>query len=1011
MKFLYALLFLIIFSFNLQAQNYIRQYPITGAVEISNSMSRLICSVYDSVLQDTITYNTPWRPGQIIISDNAYGKIGFTTWQNMMNQNDIVGFISYDHLLHLFTYDDQVIVLDTDEQANVICGPNWINVFKRYDNEATENNFYRYHPYLHKWFKSEMFNDYAINAWTWPPIGNLDVLFLWHDDLTFLYDPIQDSAHILARTQSGVNDHREDHVVNNTNWNDYNDFRTYDPQLHQWILYPRINLEGKVVNGIFWANDIDSTKQKFLFLYDHAIQQWVTDSINSGVISNPVINDRVVTYKDSISPLNKRIVSLVYNPISHQWIKDVSIASGTVSGLTIQNGTVKWTDSNGLNVRGYNNSTGWGNYNTTAALHFYLTDFSSQGYPMIHVRNYSVGTDSIYFDFGDGVISLDNRQAMWHGYETSGTYTVCIFDSAGVQGNCQSTTINMCANAGSISFTNDSICEGDSLTLSLPASNGNIQWQSGNGVIWINETGPGANSPAYNVAPTQTIIYRAVVTSPGCLNAYSNAKQIYVHKNFISVSLSDTVLSRCINTWAEVKVLGISPGHTFQWQYDIGNGWINTSTLSTYSIAHTVNGLYRVILTSGGCFTDTSAIINSTVIAIPPTPLTVGDTACGPGVVNLQANGIGTMLWRQSSQDSILHIGNTFSPIVTGYSTFYVTASDGDLDSIGYVNNAIGTTGTVVNETKGLRLYAASPALIEYLYVYPQQAGLVKINLFHANSRKLIKSLNRQVTPTPGGVKIWFRAYMNGNTFYDLVVDSTSVPVTINTSGFNYPIVSGVSAITIAGYVDTTFHSTSDYYNFYNINVTNGCRSAQAALSVPYYQPLNATIQNQGPLVFCVGDSVILTAGPSSGVIYQWRKNNIPVGTGINYTATTAGDYHVIVSNSVCSDPSPILQVSTPCIAQGTSERTSQSNAALQEAMVTYQHFGEKVILYLNDTSKKMYTILISDQNGNELRKEQDYFFKHTNQIEWDVQDLAPGVYYMTIQSKDITINREFIKN
>ncbi|MBK7970353.1 MAG: hypothetical protein IPK08_16210 [Bacteroidetes bacterium] len=66
---------------------------------------------------------------------------------------------------------------------------------------------------------------------------------------------------------------------------------------------------------------------------------------------------------------------MVYNPLLHQWVRDSIAVNGVASGLTIENGTVKWNDANGTNIRGYDQVTGWGNYNTTLLMHFALEDY------------------------------------------------------------------------------------------------------------------------------------------------------------------------------------------------------------------------------------------------------------------------------------------------------------------------------------------------------------------------------------------------------------------------------------------------------------------------------------------------------------------------------------------------------------------------------------------------------------------------------------------------------------
>ncbi len=281
----------------------------------------------------------------------------------------------------------------------------------------------------------------------------------------FYYDPVIDSVYDeLISCVGNVQDEKEDYYISNENCYDYYDYWMYDAGLKQFQQYPRSNVEGRVDRGIFTGNDIDSTAKKFFFVYDPAIQQWVTDSVFSSQLSNIKVKDRIVAYTDTSLSSGKHVFYMAYHPVQHAWIKDSTQVTGAITGFIIQNGTVKWNDSNGSHVRGYDNSIGWGNFNTVPFLNFHLTDFTGDGYPMIHVRNLSIGADSVVFNFGDGVTSKNSRHVFWHSYNESGTYDVCISDSSATQSWCQQVTMNLCATISGIIVANDTICEGDSTT-------------------------------------------------------------------------------------------------------------------------------------------------------------------------------------------------------------------------------------------------------------------------------------------------------------------------------------------------------------------------------------------------------------------------------------------------------------------------------------------------------------------------------------------------------------------
>jgi hypothetical protein len=96
------------------------------------------------------------------------------------------------------------------------------------------------------------------------------------------------------------------------------------------------------------------------------------------------------------------------------------------------------------------------------------------------------------------------------------TYTLIGDD--GTCGNIDSVFISVgpASVAGTATITSDTICFGSVATLNLTGNTGNIQWQSYDGSMWVNETGPGSTSNQYTVSPPSFTQYRAVVTSGGC---------------------------------------------------------------------------------------------------------------------------------------------------------------------------------------------------------------------------------------------------------------------------------------------------------------------------------------------------------------------------------------------------------------------------------------------------------------------------------------------------------------
>lgn len=73
-------------------------------------------------------------------------------------------------------------------------------------------------------------------------------------------------------------------------------------------------------------------------------------------------------------------------------------------------------------------------------------------------------------------------------------------------------------------------------------------------------------------------------------------------------------------------------------------------------------------------------------------------------------------------------------------------------------------------------------------------------------------------------------------------------------------------------------------------------------------------LTQSGPLSFCNGDSVTLTAN-GTGYQYQWKKNNVNIAgaTAKTYVAKTTGIYKCKVTNSCGSKTSGTRTVTVPC--------------------------------------------------------------------------------------------------
>jgi hypothetical protein len=124
-----------------------------------------------------------------------------------------------------------------------------------------------------------------------------------------------------------------------------------------------------------------------------------------------------------------------------------------------------------------------------------------------------------------------------------------------------------------------------------------------------------------------------------------------------------------------------------------------------------------------------------------------------------------------------------------------------------------------------------------------------------------------------------------------------------------------LNGVNIGGATASTYTITSAGNYTVVVTNSNSCSTTSAVFVVNSSSNPTATIT--GTNSFCAGNNSVLSAAastPGSGTIasYQWQLNGVNIGgaTAVNYTATAAGNYTVIVTNSFgCNATSPAFNV------------------------------------------------------------------------------------------------------
>lgn len=208
-----------------------------------------------------------------------------------------------------------------------------------------------------------------------------------------------------------------------------------------------------------------------------------------------------------------------------------------------------------------------------------------------------------------------------------------------------------------------------------------------------------------------------------------------------------------------------------------------------------------------------------------------------------------------------------------------------------------------------------------------------------------------------------------------------------------------IPGATYAVYIATTSGN-------YACQVTNACGSVlSSAIHVTSQKKPTANITAGGPVVFCAGGSVVLTANSGVGLGYQWLKNavNIVGATSINYTATTAGNYTCLVTKTAtgCNKLSNPVTVTVNCKDELLSDENNlmliYPNPSTDNIIITLSNFILNTSfspLTITDLSGKIISEINISSSENEI----------------DISNYPSGIYFVKMIIDDKQLIEKFIK-
>lgn len=525
--------------------------------------------------------------------------------------------------------------------------------------------------------------------------------------------------------------------------------------------------------------------------------------------------------------------------------------------------------------------------------------------------------------------------------------------------------------AVTITPATQTICSGAATNLALTSSVGGSQF--GWTVAQTGATGAAAgNGTAITQSLTTTalaagnVIYTIIPSANGCSG---NAATATVTVNPVpAATATPTTQTICSATVTSVALTANVAGTTYAWTV-AQSGVTGGTAASGTNIAQTLtnagttsaSATYSVIPTAGGCPGATIPV----TITVNPTPVVtatpVSQTLCSGGVtsVNLASATAGTTYSWTVSQSGITGAtagnGNTIAQTltttapVTGTATYTVTPT---------ANTCVGVTKTVIITVDAIpaapgtitgadapcagstQIYsvAAVSGAGSYIWTLPpgwtgsSAANTITVTVGTSNGTIKVKSSNNcgtsaESTKTVVTTPVLAAAISISNDAPALLCSGTIVNFTANTTaGGSQPIYQWKLNGNAIGNNSSIFsYAPQDGDTISCVLISNyPCLTSNNLTSNEIVMQVTETVNPSLNIYVeenhvCSDEEVTFLATPQHGgsaPVYQWKRNNLNVGTGgINYIYTPVdGDVItcIMASNAMCANPDTVLSNAVP---------------------------------------------------------------------------------------------------
>ncbi len=570
---------------------------------------------------------------------------------------------------------------------------------------------------------------------------------------------------------------------------------------------------------------------------------------------------------------------------------------------------------------------------------------------------------------------------------TIGNYTVRVTNSSNCSTLSPITPVNIIAlPPATITISgSDTICSGNTVTLTAPAGPGYTYQWLGNAAGII----PTATGEYFAASAADS--YKVVVTDLNfCVDTTTVGQPVVVNPA-PAINIVAPSTSFCPGGSA---VLSASPGAgsglTYQWFFSGTNTGV---TAATYTA--TATGIVTVKATNAQGCSATSTGVNTTLNTPPSATIQASgplNFCPGSNVVLSTSVGPYTYLWKNRA-GAILSTASTYTAVSTDSITVTVTniatgcfattptpvavvlnsSPAATIASTGITTICSGNSVTLTADTN-------SSAGITYQWLYNGSAiggATARTHTVSVGGNYAVTTSNGNCTTTSTPIAITVNATPTAaitplSNINICANNYTSLSASAIGAGLTYSWSRNGHTLTTTGSTSPVY--TTDSAGNYTLSITSsqGCSATSAPVTVNVYPVPVINLVAATSTTACQGDTVRLYASTNNtGLAYTWVRGTTALSTAISNTfgAANTGNYYVIATNtSHCSDTSANIAVTihpvpTPVIAQAGAVLSTGTFSTYQWYYNNTAISGAKGSSY-TATRLGNYTVFVTDNNS-----------------------------------------------